>query len=81
MPGIRTKATLPSPAQMAEVRRGFSLYRSVHFYERKKGAELESTVESAVESRVLVPSSKIIRLQTQVGAPVTFYRRIMRRGE
>lgn len=81
MPRIRTKATHPSPDEMAEVRRGFSLYRSVHFYERKSGAELETTAEHATESRVLVPSSKVIRLQAQVGAPVTFYRGIMRRGE
>ena len=81
MRGIRTKATHPSAAEMAEVKRGFSLYRSTHFYQRKSEAELEATAEQAVEGSVLVPKAGAVRLQKQVGAPVTFYRSILRRGQ
>lgn len=81
MRAIRTKAAHPSPAEMAEVRRGFSLYRSTHFYPRKSQAELEAMAEAAVERRVMVPKVGSVRLQGQVGAPVTFFRNILRRGK
>lgn len=63
MSGIRTKPAAPSPAEIAEVKRGFSLYREVHFFERKDVEELD---RFAIQRR-LPPKGKLVRIQRQVG--------------
>ena len=63
MPGIRTKPMAPSPADIGDVKRGFSLYRETHFYKRKDVEELD---RRANERRVR-PRGQVVRLQRQVG--------------
>lgn len=81
MPGIKTQRLGPSQMEMAEVRGGYSLYRSTHFYERKSPAQLEVAARETIHGRTMLATGQPVRLQAQVGVPISFYKDTMRRNK